>query len=80
LPRPDTLDALDEAYLPNVYVDDEHRRRGLARRLTETVLAWCRERGMGRVVLHASDEGRSLYESLGFVASPREMRLVLPRR
>ena len=32
------------------------------------------ERGVKRVVLHASDAGRALYERLGFVAT-NEMRL-----
>jgi GNAT superfamily N-acetyltransferase len=77
LPRPDSLDGLDEGYLLNVFVEREHRRRGLARRLTEIILAWCRERGITRVALHASEDGRALYRSLGFVAVPNEMRLVL---
>ncbi len=79
LPRPENLDGADEGYLLNVFVAPEHRRRGLARRLTETILAWCREQGLARVVLHASDEGRALYESLGFRTPGNEMRLVLPR-
>jgi hypothetical protein len=37
------------------------------------VLAWCRTRGLVRVVLHASASGRPLYEKLGFVAT-NEMR------
>jgi len=80
LPRPDNLAGGDEGYLLNVYVAPEHRRRGLARRLTETMVAWCRERGLARVTLHASDDGRALYESLGFRAPGNEMRLVLDRR
>jgi hypothetical protein len=38
-----------------------------------TLLQWAREQGFDRVVLHASDAGRSLYESLGF-KSTNEMR------
>ena len=79
LPRPDSLDGSDEGYLLNVFVEREHRRRGLARSLTYVILAWCRERGVARVALHASEDGRSLYESLGFCAVTNEMRLVLPR-
>jgi ribosomal protein S18 acetylase RimI-like enzyme len=58
----------------NVHTAPEFRRRGLARQLMDTALAWCRDNGVDTVVLHASAEARALYESLGFVAS-NEMRL-----
>jgi hypothetical protein len=45
-------------------------------RLTQTIIAWCRERGFEWIYLHASNQGRPLYESLGFVPSS-EMRLKL---
>jgi hypothetical protein len=37
------------------------------------VLAWSEARGLASLILHASDEGRSLYERLGFVGT-NEMR------
>ena len=37
------------------------------------VLDWSREQRLDRLVLHASAEGRRLYERLGFVAT-NEMR------
>jgi hypothetical protein len=40
------------------------------------ILDWCRENGVDTIILHASAEGRSLYESLGFQAT-NEMRLRL---
>ena len=60
----------------NVYTDPEFRRRGLARRLMEVALRWCRDNGVDTVVLHASAEARALYESLAFTAS-NEMRIRL---
>lgn len=60
----------------NVYTERGHRRRGLARRLMETVVGWCRAEGVEVVILHASDEGRPLYESMGFKAT-NEMRIDL---
>jgi ribosomal protein S18 acetylase RimI-like enzyme len=59
----------------NVYVRPESRRRGIARALMETALEWTRANGVDCVILHASDAGRALYESLGFAAT-NEMRLV----
>ena len=62
------------AYILNVYVYEGSRRRGVARRLMEHIVAWCRTQGFATLWLHASDEGRPLYESMGFVAT-NEMRL-----
>lgn len=60
----------------NMYTEPDHRRRGLARMLMETMIAWCRTEGFGSVLLHASPDGRALYESLGFKQT-NEMRLML---
>ena len=68
LPRPETA-VTPEALVVNVYVDPDYRRRGLARRLMEAILAWSQEQGIERVSLHASSMGRPLYESLGFNAT-----------
>ena len=77
LPRPDPsggqLLAGLEGLVLNVYVDVAWRRRGMARRLMEELLVWTRTHGVVRLVLHASDDGRALYESMGFVAT-NEMR------
>jgi GNAT superfamily N-acetyltransferase len=64
------------AWIHSVYVEPSFRRRGIGRQLTQTIIAWCRERGFEWIYLHASDQGRPLYESLGFVPSS-EMRLKL---
>ncbi len=64
------------ATILNVYTDPKHRRQGIARRLMETMIAWCKQQGLARVTLHASDDGRHLYQSLGFQDS-NEMRLNL---
>ncbi len=66
------------ATILNMYTLPEFRRRGIARRLVQTMIGWCREQGFTHIDLHASDMGRSLYESLGFQTS-NEMRLDLRR-
>ena len=58
----------------NVYTEAPFRRQGLARQLMLTAMAWCEKEGVEGVILHASKEGRPLYESLGFEAT-NEMRL-----
>ena len=64
------------AWILNIYVDPEHRRRGLARIMTEALIEWCKANGFQSVALHASEYGRSLYEKLGFHPT-NEMRLKL---
>jgi GNAT superfamily N-acetyltransferase len=58
-----------EGLVLNVYVEPEHRRRGIARRLMEILIDWAPGAGIVRLVLHAAPDGRPLYESLGFRAS-----------
>lgn len=57
----------------NVYTEPSHRRAGMARSLMQLALDWCASNRVEAVILHASPEGRSLYESLGFEPT-NEMR------
>jgi GNAT superfamily N-acetyltransferase len=57
----------------NVYTEPELRGQGIARTLMDTLMKWAASQGFDRVILHASEFGRPLYQSLGFVAS-NEMR------
>ncbi len=64
------------AWILNIYVKPEQRRKGLGRTITQALITWCRENGFQSVALHASEYGRKLYEQLGF-ANTNEMRLLL---
>ena len=63
----------------NVYVERAYRRRGIARQLMEAILAWVPSTDIVSLVLHASKEGRPLYEKLGFEPT-NEMRYARPLR
>jgi GNAT superfamily N-acetyltransferase len=63
-------------WIQNVYTEPEFRRLGLARTLMEVAIEWCRAEGFQTLWLHASQYGRPLYESLGFLPT-NEMRLKL---
>jgi GNAT superfamily N-acetyltransferase len=65
------------ATLAGVYVAPGHRRRGIARNLTERAIAWCKERSCVQIRLQASQAGRPLYEALGFRTAAEMMRLDL---
>jgi ribosomal protein S18 acetylase RimI-like enzyme len=64
-------------YILNVWTEPEHRRKGIARGLMETVMAEARRREIRVMTLHASDEGKQVYEKLGFRRT-REMMFVEP--
>lgn len=73
--RPEAPDTR-RAVILNVFTEPEYRRRGLARRLMLLMIQWLKDEGFNSVVLHASAEGRGLYDSLGFTPT-NEMRLRL---
>ena len=66
-----------QGLIVNVYVEREWRRRGIAALLMRRLLADIEALDLASVVLHASDEGRALYRSLGFAAT-NEMRYTGP--
>ena len=63
------------AIILNVFTEPEWRRRGVSSLLMREIIDWSRKERLDRLVLHASDEGRALYEKLGFVLT-NEMKFV----
>lgn len=68
-----------QAIVLNVFTEKGWRRRGLAALLMQHVLQWAAASDIDTLVLHASDDGRALYERLGFVQT-NEMRYARPLR
>jgi GNAT superfamily N-acetyltransferase len=66
--------ATHRGYILNVYTEAGHQRRGLAGKLTQAAVDWCREHGIDFVFLNSSKQGRAVYERLGFVQGS-EMRI-----
>ena len=77
LPRPEVGGARvlvgREGIVLYIFVYRDYRREGVAPRLIDSILAWVPGTDIVRLVLHASPDGRPLYESLGFVQT-NEMR------
>ena len=57
------------AYILNIFVEPEYRRRGLAQALTKECMQEARRRGIRIIALHASEKGQPVYEKLGFNTS-----------
>jgi GNAT superfamily N-acetyltransferase len=62
------------AWIGMVLTRPEYRRQGLARRLMEDAIASAEQRRILALKLDATDEGRPLYESLGFVVEQKVER------
>ncbi len=63
------------AHLMNVYTRKEWQRRGIAKRMVEMLMEEAWERGATEISLDATEEGRPLYENLGFTDSTEGMVL-----
>lgn len=59
----------------NVYVDKKYRRQGIALKMMEMLMDEAKEKGVTEISLDATEEGRLLYEQLGFKASTEGMVL-----
>jgi len=71
LPRPLDVSTIGEGRqgtIVNVFTEPQWRRRGIAGRLVKEIIAWSKNECLDRLLLHASDDGRSVYERLGFIA------------
>jgi GNAT superfamily N-acetyltransferase len=71
LPRPRDASIIGEGpqgTIVNVFTEPQWRRGGIASRLVKEIIAWSKNEGLDRLLLHASDDGRSVYERLGFIA------------
>ncbi len=66
----------ERAWILNMYTEPGARRCGVAKRLLEVMIEWCRTKGFSAVSLHASSAGRPLYEKVGFQQT-NEMMLKL---
>ena len=65
------------AYITNMYTEKTYRRRGIAAELLRRVMEEVRSRGVTLIRLHASKQGRALYEKAGFTDADGFMTLRL---
>lgn len=68
---------LEVAYLHSMYTEKFFRGRKLAQQIIERAINYCKENGIRRIVLNASDEGKPIYEKTGFLSAPDSMRLFI---
>lgn len=74
LPSPDNPSG-HCAYLMNIYVRQPYRNHGVAHTIVKELIAIARRKGCGKIYLETTDEGRTLYQSLGFTEMEGMMKL-----
>ena len=62
-------------YIGNMFTYPAHRKRGLAGEILRLLADEARAAGCHAILLHASDQGRPLYEAYGFAATHDMMEL-----
>lgn len=65
----------EKAYIMNMYVRPEYRRRGIAIKTLDLLVRDARDRGVSLISLEATDMGKPLYEKYGFVRMSDEYEL-----
>lgn len=66
---PMVSDQYQKGYIWGVYVEPSHRRQGVATELMQKAMIYLKEIGCTKAVLHASNQGKLLYSSLGYAES-----------
>jgi GNAT superfamily N-acetyltransferase len=73
VPTPNDLSSR-VAYLHSMYTEKEYRNNNFANRIIEKAIQYCKDHGIKRFFLNASEAGRPIYEKIGFHSAPEIMR------
>ncbi|MHC5765163.1 MAG: GNAT family N-acetyltransferase [Nostoc sp.] len=65
-----------EAYIMNVYTIPMWRGQGIATALLQEIISFVRTTEARRLWLHATEDGKRVYEKISFVATAKEMEIV----
>ncbi|WP_176444774.1 GNAT family N-acetyltransferase [Paenibacillus herberti] len=66
-----------DAYITNVYTIPNYRGKGIATALMDNCIEFAKSNNVGRIILNASADGKSVYEKRGFILRNSAMELVL---
>lgn len=64
-----------KAYIMNMYTKPEYRRKGIAYKTLDLLVAEAKQRGIHAISLEATNMGKPLYEKYGFTKMNDEMEL-----
>lgn len=66
MPSPDNINGKC-AYLMNIYVKKDYRRRGIGTRIVQHLIGKAKELKVNKIYLETSDDARLMYEKMGFI-------------
>lgn len=64
------------AYIMNIYVRPEYRRKGIAEKMVDLLVQEARNRNISQISLTATSMGQPVYEHYGFSLMKNEMELL----
>ncbi|HHV09640.1 MAG TPA: GNAT family N-acetyltransferase [Clostridiales bacterium] len=67
------------AHVMNVYVREGYRNRGIARQMMNEIVNDATEKGITHISLDATEQGRPLYEKIGFKSTGEGMEMILEK-
>ena len=63
------------AYLMNIYARPQFRRQGIGDKIVRWLIEQAEQRGITKIYLETSEDGRPLYREIGFTEMPDMMKL-----
>ena len=63
------------AYIMNMYTEPEYRKKGIATKILDLLVKDSKEKDIHKIILEATDMGRSVYDKYGFIQMKHEMEL-----
>lgn len=78
IPYEENLSGL-EGYILNVYTSPMFRKQGIAKNILDEIIKYSLQINIRRLWLNSSENGKKLYDELGFIKKDNEMELFLQR-
>ncbi|MFZ5986764.1 MAG: GNAT family N-acetyltransferase [Bacillota bacterium] len=66
-----------EGYIMNIYIVPTYRHKGIATGILNEMISCLKDMDVKRVWLHATEDGRIIYEKVGFKSKLSEMEMYL---
>jgi GNAT superfamily N-acetyltransferase len=66
-----------EGYIMNIYTIPQYRKKGIATIIVKEIINYVKKINVKKLWLHSSNNGRYVYEALGFKSNDSEMELFL---
>lgn len=66
-----------EGYILNIFTSKNYRKQGMANQILDAIIDEAKKRGVRRLWLSSSDQGKPIYLDKGFREKANEMELFL---